>query len=84
MFAVALRAGNFFGAGCFGKAAAEPPHSKTGWAFLPKRTLHEGEFCGQRALRLGARFARSANVLLVVRCRFPPRKPAVRLILHSL
>ena len=38
---------------CFGKAAAEPPHSKVGWAWLALRTLRDGYWPGLRVLRTG-------------------------------
>jgi hypothetical protein len=47
----ALRAGAIWGVGCFGKAAAEPPHSIVGWARRPSRT-HISWRCGRRASRL--------------------------------
>jgi hypothetical protein len=33
----------------FGKAAAEPPHSKVGWAELALLALRDAFFCGRRA-----------------------------------
>ena len=35
----------------FGSAAAEPPHSKMGWARASLQTLRDGAWHGRRALR---------------------------------
>jgi hypothetical protein len=51
---------NAGGAGGCGKAAAEPPHSKMGWAWRRLRTLRDGDRRGRRASRwgLGAKWLR--------------------------
>ncbi len=48
-FVAALRAGSDGGAGGWGKAVAEPPHSEMGWATFGPRTLSGTAECGQRA-----------------------------------
>jgi hypothetical protein len=54
----ALRARGFCGAGGFGKAVAEPPHSKMGWTRIR---------LGRFAIRVDAGSARIARLGLMVR-----------------
>src|ERR1700722_15633316 len=52
-FLVALRRGNFCGAGVVSKAAAEPPHFTLGWASVRVGTLRDEARCARRASRAG-------------------------------